>query len=118
MLTRDSFLTVSFPAAQEVEVPALGGSLMVACLTAGERDAFEVEQTEAKGADFRGRLVVYCARDDQSKPLFGKHDIPWLTKLPSYVLDPIVQASVKLNKFTAADIEDLEKNSEGGPSAA
>ncbi len=118
MLTRESFLAFSFPEPREIEVPALGGSVMVWCLTAGERDQFEVEQIESKGTDFRARVTVYTCRDSATWPLFSKVDIPWLTQLPPYVLDPIVQAAIELNKFGAGDIEDFEKNSESGPSDA
>lgn len=111
-LSRSSFLNLAaVPLAKEtVDVPSLGGSVTVAELNAGERDAFEASHAEAGGKDFRARLVVAAVRDDLGRPLFKVDDIPALSKLPVGALDPIVEAAVRIGKMSAKEVEALEKN--------
>jgi hypothetical protein len=112
ILSRDAFLSLAAVplAKEEINIPALGGSVFVHELTAGERDAFEVAHNEADSKDFRARLTVYAARDEGGKPIFAASDIPALSTLPAGVLDPIVTAAVRLGKLSSEEIEALEKN--------
>jgi hypothetical protein len=110
MLSRDSFLNCAPPKVLAVEVPELTGTAYVRALTAGERDRFEVEHTKSADKDFRARLAAATLCDQEGGLLFAPSDIPRLSALPASVLEPIVQAAVKVNRLGAADIEDLRKN--------
>lgn len=119
MLSRDSILNKppQFPR-EEVPVPEWGGSVMVRCLSGAERDKLEVEWESTRRVNFRARLVAYATCDDQGKPLFLPNDIPSLGQQPASALSRICDVAFRLNAFTRADVEELEKNSGTDPSAA
>lgn len=94
-----------------VSIPSVEEPIYVQSLTAGERDRFEREHVASDEQDFRARLAAYSACDSEGTPLFGPADVASLSRLPAYVLDPIVKAAIELNRFTSGDIEDLRKNS-------
>lgn len=110
-LTRESFFAVPAPRVHRIEVPDLGGFVWIRPLNAGERDRFEGEHNQKKNIDFRARVAAASVCDEEGNLLFGPADVPQLSALPGASLDPIVSAALKLNKFTAEDIEELEKNS-------
>jgi len=111
MLTRDQFFAaVPAPATEDVEVPGMG-TVRVRMLTVGERCRLE-DASQGKGVEgFRARIVVASAVDEQGKPLFHYGDVEKISAMPSYVLEPVVNAAVRLNAISAADIKDAEKNS-------
>lgn len=115
MVTREGFLAahvVAFPKYEEVDVPGLG-VVWVKKLNAGEQDRFEVANAEAKAADFRARMVSAVCIDPRGAMLFSGEDIPALTLFDAEVLDPIVEAALRINKFSKKDQEALRKNSTG-----
>ncbi len=115
LISRESFLAahvVAFPKHEDVEVPGLG-TVKVKAMNAGERDAFESANSEAKAKDFRARVVAATCITEQGALMFGPEDIPRLTLFDPAMLDPIVRAAVRINRFTAEDQEDLKKNSNG-----
>ena len=115
MLTREAFLSalvVEFPKHENIEVPGLG-MVKVKKLNAGEQDAFEVANSEAKAKDFRARMVAHTCINEQGARLFSDEDIPSLTLFDADVLDPIVEAALRINRFTKAEREALRKNSNG-----
>lgn len=83
-------------------------------MAAGERDRFELAHAKADQADFRARLVALCFRVE-GRHLFTEADVPTLSRAPAWVLDPIVAAALRLNRFSDADVKELEKNSSSGP---
>jgi hypothetical protein len=93
-------------------------TVAVGTMTAGQRDRFEVGHARAKNADFRARLAVFTVQGPDGRPLFTEADIPALSAGPARPLDRIVEAALRLNRFTAADVKELEKNSPSGPAAA
>jgi hypothetical protein len=111
MITREQFFAVPKPALREVQVPALGDSVFVRMLTAGDRERFEDVHVKAPRKDLRARLVVACACDSDGAPLFTADDVPALSALPALSLDPIAKAGSKLNQFFDEDVDALEKNS-------
>lgn len=121
-LTRDAFFAKPTLAREEVKVPALGGTVFVRVMTAGERDRYDVATDEASRADvqgsFRARVTAFTACDENGKLLFTEDDIPGLAELPCSSFDPIVMAAMRLNRMTAEEVEGLEKNSDGGPEAS
>jgi xanthine/CO dehydrogenase XdhC/CoxF family maturation factor len=111
VLTREQFFAVKVPAFREVKVPALGGgSVFIRPMTAGERDAFDVAHSADGRSNFRARVVVASACDQLGNRLFTAADIPRLSELPAYALNPIVEAAEAVNLFSDADVDELEKN--------
>jgi hypothetical protein len=117
MLSRDQFLSLAKAdlEREEVEVPALGGTVFVRAMTAGEKDAFEQANARAKGRDVRARLAACCTCDAAGHLLFGPADVAALTRLPGHALDAIGQAAMRLNRLGGDAVRELEKNSDAGP---
>jgi hypothetical protein len=110
MLTREAILAGPKPEVVEVQVPAFGGTVKVRGLTVGERDQIENDNVRLAGRDWRARIVVAAAVDDAGKPLFKPEDVPALSALKAYVLEPIVDEVIRQNRWTAAEVEALAKN--------
>lgn len=100
---------------EKVSVPEWGIDVHVRRMTAGERDQFEGEQTQARGnskyRNFRARLVVRCVVDEQGKRLFGDDQVGEVSELDAAGVDRIFDAICRLNRLMKEDVEDLEKNS-------
>jgi hypothetical protein len=106
-----------------------GDFIYVKAMTGHERDLFEQsllkEKVDEKGnlerydrdnADFRAKLVVITACDESGKLIFEPTDYTELSRNMSIVtLEKIVAASLKLNKITEQDQNDLVKNSKAVP---
>lgn len=110
MLTRDQILAGPRPTVVEVEVPALGGKVSVRGMTIGARDQFEIANAADKGRYFRARLVVACVVDADGSPMFGAADLPALASLAAGTFEPVVDAAMRLNKYTPEEVEALEGN--------
>lgn len=98
------------PAVEAVETPQ--GTVYIRVMSAGEKDRFETEHAQSSGRDFRARVVVATYCDEQGMLLFAPKDIPRISALPFYALDPIVKAAIRLNAMSEEAQEDLEKKSE------
>lgn len=109
MLTREAFFAVK-PEVREVPIAALGGSVYVRNMSAGDRDRFEVDQLKRGGDDFRARLAALTACDAEGRLLFGPDDVAGLSAAPSHVLDAVVKAAIELNRMDPEDVKELEKN--------
>jgi hypothetical protein len=103
---------------ESVFVKEWGGTVWVRTLTAWERDHLEAAWEATKRVNFRARLAVATVCDNHGVDLFMIGDIETLGQMPAPALEGIVEKAFKLNRFTKQDIEDLEKNSEPGPSVA
>ena len=110
MLTRESFLSGPKPESAVVDVPALGGQVHVKQMTIGERDRFEMANAKDKGRYFRPRLVAATAVASDGSPIFNRDDFQHLANLASHVVEPIVQAALTLNRYTAKEVEELAGN--------
>ena len=113
-LTRDAILTIEDRKIVPVSVPEWGGIVHVRVMSGGERDEWEFAQAANAKADVRARWVAYTACDEQGLPLFRTEDIEALSTKNSVALQRIFKAAMAINKVTAADVEELEKNSEAG----
>lgn len=113
-LSREAILAYGELPRELVHVAALGGSVWVRTLTAGQRDRYEMDQFEAnkreKAQDYRARLVAATACDADGRLLFAPGDIPLLSDLSCAALDPIYEVALRLNRFTSSDVKELEKN--------
>lgn len=92
---------------EPVETPL--GRTFVRTMTAGEKDDFDKHATE--DGKFRCRLLLLCCCDEAGRHEFGNKDLPELDKLPLTVVEPIVDAAMKLNKLGQKEQEALRKNS-------
>lgn len=110
-LTRDQFFVAVPPKLDSVDVPQLGGQVMLRELTAGERDAFEAAHVKNKERDFRARIVAATVCDADGARIFSAGDVPALSNLPATTLDPVFKAAVKINGLSDDDVKELEKNS-------
>ena len=117
--SREAFLQVARAVPEEVvETPA--GSVRVVGMTAGERSAFERSMQNAKGKplparmrETRERLVVATARDADGRPLFTADDVGELGAVAAAVLEPLVNAAMRVCGMSESDVEDMAGNSSG-----
>lgn len=93
---------------EPVDTPA--GRTYVRVMTAGEKDDFD--QNATKDGKFRCRLILLCCCDENGRHEFGQKDLPAIDALPLTVVEPIVDAAMRLNKLGAKEQEELRKNSE------
>jgi hypothetical protein len=115
ILNKEAILsTVPVLTKEEVYIPEWDGSVYVRVLRSGEKDALEAKFTETKNKNFRARLVVAVVCDEHGEKLFKEADILVLAQHSAAALEPIVEAAMRLNRWTKTDIESLEKNSENG----
>lgn len=85
------------------------GTTYVRTMTAGEKDDFDFHAT--RDGKFRCRLILLCCCDKDGKHEFGNKDLPALDELPLTVVEPIVDAAMRLNKLGPKEQEELRKNS-------
>ena len=102
-----------FPEHEDITVPILG-SVKVKVLTSGEKDKWDVE-IEKDRVGFRARLVQATVIDERGILVFAEEDVPKLMQMPVYVIEPLVDAALRINRLSKADREALEKNSTGQP---
>ena len=105
----------------KVSVPEWGGHVYVQSMTALERDAFEEslagENKRRNLGNLRARLVVKCACDDKGNRIFTADDAAGLGAKCAAPVDRIFEAARRLSGMTDEDVEELEKNLEGGMAA-
>lgn len=109
MITREIFLQKRELKREAVTVPELG-AVQVSRMTAKDRDRFELLTAKSDKGNIRARLAAFTVVDEAGKRLFTEADIPALGELDALILDPIADKALSLNRFTAADVEVLEKN--------
>lgn len=110
MLSRDSILAAKDFETETVEVPEWGGSVCVRMMSGRERDRFEADQRRDPYRDIRARLAAATLCDEAGALLFTPADIEALAAKSSKALDRVFDAAVRINKLSAADVEDLAKN--------
>jgi len=124
-LTKAQILEVQDLPVEDVHVPEWGGMVRVRGLTGAERDRWELEGLRLRGQrlemnpgldNFRARLVALCVIDEAGERLFSDRDVPRLSEKSGAVLDRLFDVARRLSGLTAADVDDLEKNSPGGQS--
>ncbi|MCH8189082.1 MAG: hypothetical protein IIB66_10395 [Proteobacteria bacterium] len=113
LLSRDAILALK--GGRYEDVNALGGTVRVAAVSAGARDAFELSLQDIpekeRRKDFRARLVVMSCIDEAGKPLFTVDDIPALSALDAAAIDPVVEVAMRINGLSQKDRDELEGNS-------
>lgn len=124
LLTKSAILSADDLKTEDVEVPEWGGAVRVRAFSGRERDAFEASLVRGDGKDrkvdltnMRARLVALTVVDETGQKLFTHEDVDLLGAKSGAALDRVFAVAQKLNGLSAADVEDLTKNSSGAPSA-
>jgi hypothetical protein len=94
---------------ETVVIPEWDAAILVRELTAGERDRFDSEHAAGK-TNLWARLVVHMARTQNGERIFKDGDLEAVAAMPSRVLEPLVDAAVRLANAAADSVEALEKN--------
>lgn len=98
-----------------VEVPALGGTVYVAKMTARDRDDFEYMVTGGKVGgmnmkNIRARFVaLVCVNEDGSR-MFEDADAEWIGDLDTDAVQAIVNEGFRLNGIGDSALEEATKN--------
>ena len=121
LLTRAAILAAADMPTVDVPVPEWGGTVRLVTLTGAERDAWEAQFTgdeKERPGNIRASLAAICIVDAEGNRMFGDADVIDLGKKSAPALDRIFDAACKLNRLRPSDIEELEKNSDGGQADA
>ena len=115
MLNKDEILKADDLKTETVPVPEWGGDVSIRMLTGSERDSFEASiignGKDKNFRDIRAKLCARCLVGEDGTRLFSDAEILALGGKSAKPLDRIFDAAQKLNGFTDADVEELEKNS-------
>lgn len=92
--------------------------MRVKALSGAERDRFEESILVGKGKNrrvsynnMRAKLLALCIVDEDGKQVFSTHDVEALGNKSAGALERVVNVAQRLSGLSAADMEDLEKNS-------
>ena len=121
-LSRDDFLKAEDLATEEVDLsdlPGFNGSLLVRGMTGQERDEYEESMLDQRSgranlANYRAKVVIRCAVDDDGKRLFDAADIDLLGAKSAAALARVFDVAVRLSGLAPKDVEELTQNF-GGP---
>jgi len=115
--TKEAFFKCPVPR-ERLTVEGLG-EVWVYGLTSGEKDEYESTvvsfnraNRELRMSNARATLLALAVRDQHGRRLFAEADMGRLAKIPAAVVDPILDVARRLSGMTAAEMEDLEKNSQ------
>ncbi len=120
VLSRDEFKSASEMSPVPVPLPECGedAGYYVGMMSGRERGEIERQFSGSKPTDdpsgFRVAVLVRSVCDAQGKRLFTAADAAWLAERAAGALERLFEAACKLNGYSKADVEDLEKNSESG----
>ncbi len=111
MLSRDEILSKAIVKQEVVNIPELGGDIIVSEMTGAERENWE-NSIEEKGrrTNLRAKLLVASLVDESGSRLFSQDDIEAVSKLPFSIIEKLCDISSKLNGFTSKEIDTAEKN--------
>jgi hypothetical protein len=109
-LTREAILSSQDLMTEPVEVPEWGGIVHVRALSAGESLALQDAVAQKSGLDPVVEFVAAVLVDEAGQRLFTADDIGTLKGKGFKALMRVFDAATKLNAFTQADTEELEKN--------
>ena len=105
---------------EKITVPEWGGDVFIRTMRGDERDEFEgaeslFRKSVPKGTPqamrgFRARLLVFTVCDESGTLLFKPEQAAALGQKSSAIVSRLFDVAAKLNGFTQADVEELEKN--------
>jgi hypothetical protein len=115
MITRENFFAVPPKIAVSEVKDTLWGTVYVRRMSLTERDEFDKAiQWDLVG--FRARLVAMTTCNEDGSLVFRLGDMHRLSEYPYADLAPIIDESMKFNKFSKEDADALEKKSKSHPS--
>lgn len=95
---------------ETVEVDGVG-TVYVQEMSLSARDAFETAWAQPGGkANQRALLLIATVCDESGAPVFAGSDLETVRRLPAAVMEPVVEAAMKLNGLLESDLEDAVKN--------
>jgi hypothetical protein len=100
---------------EPVDTPA--GRTYVRALTVAEKDDFDKDVQESGGVSRPYILIHFCCKEDGSAEFDG-FDINKINRMPAGMVEPIINAALKLNRLSSDDVEGVRKNSENGQPAS
>jgi hypothetical protein len=122
-LGREKILGADDLASEDVAVPEWGGVVRVRCMTGAERDRFEESIVDQRGkktrvdmGNIRAKLVAATVVDEEGARIFSDRDVEALGKKSAAALNRVFEVAQRLSGITDDDVEELAKNSVGGPS--
>jgi hypothetical protein len=104
-LTRDEIFArrAALPR-EEVEVPELGGSVLVRVLTLKEMGEIEkARKVSAEAINMYPKVISLGCVNEDGTPLFPKEDVGLIDDLPWAALDTIATAILRINKMLPED---------------
>ena len=116
---REAFLKPIERPSESISVPELGVNVTVQGMTARERSEYDAQfrlpsgkPNKKKQLQGRQLLLIACCVDENGEHLFTASDADQLGNLPASVVEPLVDAALRVSGMTAADVEDTAKNSD------
>ena len=122
ILSRDSILGRSVLKRKEIDVPELGGTLILRELNGTQGADFQrrvLEVVDGRTATIRDAnalanlnalVIVWSAITEDGQPLFTKDDIPALNAMGASFLDMVGNEVLKLSGLDKAGLRRAEKN--------
>lgn len=116
-LSREELLAPRTLKREVIEVPELGGTVIVSELSATERDAFEASCIKRKGkktepdlVNLRAKLLAQALRDATGARLFADTDVPAIGQWPASAANPLFEVAMRLSGLNEGDVEELAGN--------
>ena len=114
MLSKNEILSCDDKRTKKLHVKQWDGDVIVAELTAFDRDTFEQTslalKAGGKAENISSRLVSLCLVDEAGKRLFSDEDIKALGQRSGSAMNQVLETVLKLNNLTDDDIDELAKN--------
>lgn len=122
-ITREQFLQASDLKTETVEVPELGGEVIVSELSGADRNEWselinpnDSENPEDLDAMYStAALIAYSVVNENGERMFTNEDIPTLCKKSFAVLTKVGAVALRVNGIGNEALEKFEKNSEAAP---
>ena len=101
MLTKEQIFAALCVKSEEVDVPELGGSIILRTMSGIDRDKYlDLVRDKVEGNSyFSAALIVCTAVDAEGNKLFTADDIPDLRTISVSALNTISNAAAEMNGF-------------------
>lgn len=110
---------------ETVEIPEWKTSVIVRELSAGEKEWIDSNTkkngktvSEVKDAKILAQICAFVVVDDNGDRVFSDAQVPFLAKKSGAAIERILAVTGRLSTVSAAEIQELAKNSESGPPSA
>lgn len=118
ILSKADIIAASDLKREEVDVPEWGGKVLVTSFSADAKDAVEFKlynMSNKSGVGIRAAYVGLALVDEFGQRLFTDEEIPILGTKYAGAVDRVFEVVSRINRISAKDIEELEKNSAAVP---